>query len=149
MAAWDLYCFQYDVIGCWNNWADCCEDEYKPCRLIAYRGFNGRSIAVRGERPNKPSVYDRLRPRPGKQGPFLPLLNYEGALEYMTQDPPYDPALFDWRRAGTQKNGKGGVTRKQKAGTQQPRPAKKAKQVDELKNEKKELKSTSKAKLKV
>ncbi|KAJ4209583.1 hypothetical protein NW759_013437 [Fusarium solani] len=146
MAAWDLYCFQYQVIGEWNWGANFPESRQKPCRLVAYRGINGRSIREYGQTNYGPSVYDRLRPRPGRQGPFLPLLNYEGALVYMTQDAPYDPSLFDWRNVGKQggKNTKGAVTRKRKAAAQQPRQAKKVKPADEP-EKKKKTKQTSKA----
>ncbi|KAI8712753.1 hypothetical protein NCS52_01374300 [Fusarium sp. LHS14.1] len=144
MAAWDLYCFQAEVIGDWNWEAKSCDNRQKPCRLVAYRGINGRGIQEYGK--PKPSVYDHLRPRPGRQGPFLPLLNYEGGLFYMTQDPPYDPSLFDWRNVGKQggKNTKGAVTRKRKATAQQPRKAKKIKAVNGPEKERRP-KLTSKA----
>ncbi|RSL47619.1 hypothetical protein CEP54_013299 [Fusarium duplospermum] len=146
MAAWDLFCFQYEVIGEWNSRANGSRSRRKPCRLVAYRGVNGRSIGGFGQGPNRASVYDGLRLRPGNEGPFLPLLNHEGVFASMTQDPPYDPALFDWRRAGEQagKDGKGTVARKRKAAVQQPRPAKKAKPADKPKKGKK-VKAASKA----
>lgn len=137
MAAWDLFCFQREVIGEWNWWADFPESRRNHCRLVAYRGVNGRSIQEFGQTMNESSVYDHLRPRPGRQGPFLPLLNYEGALVYMTQDPPYDPSLFNWRNVGKQggKNTKGAVTRKRKATAQQPRKGKKIKTVNKPEKE--------------
>ncbi|RSM15066.1 hypothetical protein CDV31_005146 [Fusarium ambrosium] len=148
MAAWDLFCFQYEVIGDWNleakRWPDI---RRKPCRLVAYKGVNGQSVGGLGQNPNRASVYDRLRIRPGNEGPFLPLLNHEGIFIDMTQDPPYDPALFDWRRAGEQagKDGKGTMGRKRKAAVQQqPRPAKKSKPADDSKKGKK-VKLASKA----
>ncbi|UPK95483.1 hypothetical protein LCI18_006418 [Fusarium solani-melongenae] len=146
MAAWDLYCFQCQVIGEWNLDATNPKNWQKPCRLVAYRGINGRSIRGLRWMEEKPSVYDHLRPRPGRQGPFLPLLNYEGAHMGMTQDPPYDPSLFDWRNVGKQarKNSKGAVTRKRKAAVQKSRQPKKVKPADEPK-EKKGTKLTSKA----
>ncbi|EEU35619.1 uncharacterized protein NECHADRAFT_52380 [Fusarium vanettenii 77-13-4] len=133
MAAWDLFCFQREVIGEWNWWADFPRSRRKHCRLVAYRDINGRSIQEFGQTISR-------------QGPFLPLLNYEGALVYMTQDPPYDPSLFDWRNVGKQggKNTKGAVTRKRKATAQQPRKAKKIKTVNEPEKER-SPKLTSKA----
>ncbi|KAJ4327420.1 hypothetical protein N0V84_002192 [Fusarium piperis] len=127
IAAWDLFCFQHEVIGEWNWWANIPVMRQKPCRLVAYRGINGRSIQEFGQNPDQASVYDRLRPRPGRQGPFLPLLNHEGVIADMTQDPPFDPALFDWKHVRKQADKKGRKT-KRKAAAQQGRPAKKAKQ---------------------
>ncbi|RSL48139.1 hypothetical protein CEP53_009642 [Fusarium sp. AF-6] len=147
MAAWDLFCFQVEVIRDWNLEAERSDSRRKPCRLVAYRGVNGRSVAGFGQDPNRASVYDRLRIRPGNEGPFLPLLNHEGFLVSMTQDPPYDPALFDWRRAQEQagKEGKGTMARKRKVAVQQqPRPAKKSKPADDSKKGKK-VKLASKA----
>ncbi|KAF5564907.1 hypothetical protein FPHYL_4501 [Fusarium phyllophilum] len=82
MAAWDLKCFQLMIEDA-NKSARRAEPPLRECNSSAWRNY---------ER------YSSLRPRPGTQRPFLPLLNYDDGGEWeMNYDPPYDPALFNWK----------------------------------------------------
>ncbi|KAI1032909.1 hypothetical protein LB504_006315 [Fusarium proliferatum] len=110
LAAWDVKCFQ-DIIDEANLSAPRAKPPLKGTELVAKRNE---------------ARYRSLRPRPGMQGPFLPLVNYDESgtwnLDYY---PSHDPGLFKWRKTPkptkeesigrTLKKPAGGVSMKRKS----------------------------------
>lgn len=85
LAALDLFHFQDKVIDLWNTFLrDALGTRKRECRLRAYR---------------HPGCYDRLRPQPSRQRPFLPIINYEDEIMDMIELPSYDPGSFDAEQA--------------------------------------------------
>ncbi|KPM44890.1 hypothetical protein AK830_g1672 [Neonectria ditissima] len=85
LAVWDLTRFTHMVMA-WNDieWPQDMRPRPKPS--FEHTQDEGR--------------FDCLRPRVHRQRPFLPVLNTDGSDDYvMPEFPPYDPALFDWRKA--------------------------------------------------
>ncbi|KAK7428440.1 hypothetical protein QQZ08_005059 [Neonectria magnoliae] len=86
LAAWDLLRLYHTVYG-WNltKWPETMRPRPKQSTFTTQRDQG---------------AYDRLRPRVHGQRPFLPILNYDGVDVYvMPEMPPFDPLLFDWRKA--------------------------------------------------
>lgn len=96
MAAWDLRCFQIDVINGWNDFKRLQPGVPPPRRksqLHVYdiqEPYNPWQVSA-GRRP-------RRRNRPKPYGPFLPLLNPRGLGLDLIQLPEVDPAKVDWKR---------------------------------------------------
>lgn len=93
LAAWDLLRFSHMVLG-WNliEWPEAQRPRPKKSSFTVLRNQE---------------ACDHLRPRVYRQRPFLPILNYDGADDYVMADfPPFDPARFDWRKAVRKGTGK-------------------------------------------
>ncbi|KAK3331570.1 kinetochore Sim4 complex subunit FTA2-domain-containing protein [Cercophora scortea] len=88
-AAWDLYCFQTQVIDAYNG----------PYRKMLNKEELLPEVSFRVYSP--PEMLDRLRPRPHRQQPYLPLLGNQPWLEsqFLTEMPPFDPSKFNWVKA--------------------------------------------------
>lgn len=90
MAAADLHLFQYRIIDEWRIAAQIFHTHFpadervrgitKTCSLRAY----GNQVEAR-----------RLRPRVGRQRPFLPIVHYQEEGLEMVQRPRHDPGDFD------------------------------------------------------
>ncbi|KAJ4314501.1 hypothetical protein N0V84_008842 [Fusarium piperis] len=85
LAALDLFQFQVKVIDLWNKFLrDALGTRKRECRLRAHR---------------HPKCYDRLRPQPFRQRPFLPIINHEDQILDMIELPRYDPGAFNAEEA--------------------------------------------------
>ncbi|OBS28481.1 hypothetical protein FPOA_02418 [Fusarium poae] len=83
MAAWDLHCFQRDIINQWTRTALSSHPPLKPPTVTAWRNGQHRY---------------GLRSRDVVQGPQLPLLKYDDTNDFeMNYDPPFDPSSFNWK----------------------------------------------------
>ncbi|KAK3681818.1 kinetochore Sim4 complex subunit FTA2-domain-containing protein [Podospora appendiculata] len=109
-AAWDLYCFQTQVIDAYNG----------PYRRMLKKGELLPEVSFRVYSP--PEMLGRLRPRPHRQQPYLPLLGNQPWLEnqFLTEMPPFDPSRFNWVKAQV---GRGRLTAKNI--NSEPKPTKK------------------------
>ncbi|KAK7416216.1 hypothetical protein QQZ08_012094 [Neonectria magnoliae] len=86
LAAWDLLRFHH-MVWDWNNteWPETMHPRPRQSTFISRRDEE---------------ACDRLRPRVYRQRPYLPILNYDRVDVYVMPDmPPFDPSLFDWRKA--------------------------------------------------
>ncbi|KAF4420240.1 pectate lyase c [Fusarium acutatum] len=91
LAAWDLYCFQQDVIEAWK------EDLARF--LKAKPGTKGLRKTCRIQAYRLPKETTELRPRgrwrqDEEQQPYLPMLNHRYEKLVMTQAPRHDPLDF-------------------------------------------------------
>jgi hypothetical protein len=97
MAAWDLRCFQVDIIDEWKDIADNNHPRLKAPTTVAWN--NG---ATRYPLRNRPDVVI---------GPKLPLVKYDDQQDYeMNYDPPFDPSDFNWQFLEKKKTEQGIVT---------------------------------------
>ena len=128
VAAWDLRCFQVEVIDRWNNidWPRRTEthklsqDTLKKCELQVYpmnEELSQRKLDQEGgklQNENPGITHDNIGVwREDKL--WLPLLNpYFDRLYFLTR-PPHDPAKFDWKSLQSSKGNKSEMkTRKRK-----------------------------------
>ncbi|KAM0494669.1 hypothetical protein ACHAP8_008539 [Fusarium lateritium] len=95
MAAWDLHCFQRDIIDPSTRMALRSHPPLKPPTVTAWRNGEHRY---------------QLRSRDVVQGPKLPLLKYDDQNHFdMNYDPPFDPSRFNWRALEARKTAQGVV----------------------------------------
>ncbi|KAK7413135.1 hypothetical protein QQX98_008021 [Neonectria punicea] len=107
LAAWDLLRFGAMVCG-WNitEWPETMHPRPRQCTFTTHKDQE---------------ACDRLRPRVYKQRPYLPILNYGGFDDFVMSDmPPFDPSLFDWRKAASK--GRGTTKRSSTDGSQTAQP---------------------------
>ncbi|KAM0368037.1 hypothetical protein ACHAO7_005540 [Fusarium culmorum] len=97
MAAWDLRCFQKQIINPWIRVANRSQPPIKPPTLIAWRTVEHR--------------YPTRSRQIVQEGPSLPLLKYDDNRNFdMINDPPFDPADFNWKALEAKKKAQGVVS---------------------------------------
>ncbi|KAJ4328866.1 hypothetical protein N0V84_000654 [Fusarium piperis] len=120
LAAADLYDFQTKVIDSWRGLAKIAHEFPEPERIPKTCSLRAYDTVLQTR---------DLRPRPGRQRPFLPMLSYRKDGLEMSQPPLHNPGDFDpsrikkKRKRGDAKGPKGKSTKRRTKGQDKPAAA--------------------------